>query len=817
MKLKQLLSGILTGAIALGSVVLPSSAATTRAASIIFTAPESLAVYNMNVSLNEVVPDASAWVRAQPFNAANEFIAVTGLSTGSTVRLTANGRSLDATVMNAYVNNVAAVPPTGRIDFADAPGYYQNALLTKGTYSMFYVSLELSFPSLRYTGTRPDVALGFTASTTINSGLALTLSSGSPPTLSRTLSQDGEAAPTTVNNSLAVGGASVITSTERPYMKTGVAYPVYSLGAGTGTGTATGNYLTAAPSGFVHYGDVNSGNDFYYNSSNRQYFNRVNDPYNYAYYNETTKQYLYPRGYNNGGSYNNGEYIYVGGGNNTTGSKQLINNSNGRYIYYELSDTILDTNTGVYYRYSSGRYISLVDGYTPLPFTPQFSYTGYPGTGYGSYSSYTIITSLPAGFTIGTSPSYYVFTPITDPSGYGYTCYVNDYTRQLLYPNGAPSHVGGTGSYPTQQSFNLVSSQVTSLLKGRDFTVTVTLANNNSSYYNNALRFTTNLGGSTGITAYSNYNQYQVTFTNVPASYFYNSNGTIFNSFTVYNGYSSGTVLNYDSIVINYNEVTEDETTTTSKPSTTTIDEDEPTEPAENELSVNFTELTLNVGASAYLVTSEDVKWSKLKSGGSNISIYTNGKVLAKAAGTSYVRARNDAGDMVQIKVTVKSSSRPRTSFALKTKSGVVYTDSAYSLATYTASPSNTTDTVSWASSDPYVATVDQNGRVTVRNVGTVTITALTSSGLTSTCKLTAKNPSITLSATTGSVKVGGTYTIKATAKPSSSRLTYESLNESVAKVSASGVVTGVARGTARIQISSNKGVVRVFTITVTN
>ena len=60
---------------------------------------------------------------------------------------------------------------------------------------------------------------------------------------------------------------------------------------------------------------------------------------------------------------------------------------------------------------------------------------------------------------------------------------------------------------------------------------------------------------------------------------------------------------------------------------------------------------------------------------------------------------------------------------------------------TATVTPENSTDTITWESSDKTKATVDNNGKVTAVAEGTATITAKTTSGKTATCTVTVTKP----------------------------------------------------------------------------
>ncbi len=122
------------------------------------------------------------------------------------------------------------------------------------------------------------------------------------------------------------------------------------------------------------------------------------------------------------------------------------------------------------------------------------------------------------------------------------------------------------------------------------------------------------------------------------------------------------------------------------------------------------------------------------------------------------------------------------------------------------------TDKITWTSSNKKVATVNSKGVVTAKAKGTAVITA-TCGEYKATCKVTVKNPSLKLTKTSASVKVGKTTKISAKATPAG-KLTYKSSNSKIATVSSKGVVKGKKKGTAKITVTCN-GVKKVFTITV--
>jgi len=132
------------------------------------------------------------------------------------------------------------------------------------------------------------------------------------------------------------------------------------------------------------------------------------------------------------------------------------------------------------------------------------------------------------------------------------------------------------------------------------------------------------------------------------------------------------------------------------------------------------------------------------------------------------------------------------------------------------------TPTASWSSSNTSVATVSASGEVTGVATGSAIITA-SAAGNTATASVTvtpAPIATITLAPAPASVIVGQTVALTATARDSRGNvltgrtITWSSSNAGVASVAQTGVVTGVAAGTATITASA-EGKSATSTVTV--
>ena len=148
----------------------------------------------------------------------------------------------------------------------------------------------------------------------------------------------------------------------------------------------------------------------------------------------------------------------------------------------------------------------------------------------------------------------------------------------------------------------------------------------------------------------------------------------------------------------------------------------------------------------------------------------------------------------------------------------VLYTGGSETLKATVAPANATFKYVTWKSSNPAVATVDANGKVTAKSLGMADITVTTKDGgYTATCRVgVQRRPAgdvsvtgVTLNKTTLTLSKGASETLTATVAPTNAtnkKVTWTSSDPAVATVDASGKVTGVANGTATITVTTEDG-----------
>ncbi|WP_158095134.1 Ig-like domain-containing protein [Gottfriedia luciferensis] len=205
----------------------------------------------------------------------------------------------------------------------------------------------------------------------------------------------------------------------------------------------------------------------------------------------------------------------------------------------------------------------------------------------------------------------------------------------------------------------------------------------------------------------------------------------------------------------------------------------------------------------------KNVTWT---SSDTNIAtVSATGVVTGKAVGTVTITATTvDGGKKAESTITVL---QPVTSIALnKTALTFKVGDPDFKLEA-TVGPNNASDkSLTWTSSNPSVATVDANGVVHAVASGSTTITAKSVLGnavATSAVTVAYNVSSISLNKPSLTVNIGTPSTLTATISPTNAtnkNVTWTSSDTNIATVSATGVVTGKAVGTATITATTVDG-----------
>jgi len=242
-------------------------------------------------------------------------------------------------------------------------------------------------------------------------------------------------------------------------------------------------------------------------------------------------------------------------------------------------------------------------------------------------------------------------------------------------------------------------------------------------------------------------------------------------------------------------------------------------------VSLNKADLTLSKGNLETLAatvspsdsSNKNVTWSS--SDETIATVDQTGKVTALKAGTTTITATTEDGrKTAACNVTV---TQPVTGISLN-KTDLTMTNGGIEVLTATVEPEDSSNNnVTWSSSDPTVAKVDQSGKVTALKAGTTTITVTTEDGnKTATCHVTVTQPvtNISLNKTDLTLTNGDTETLVATVTPenaSNKNVTWSSGDESVATVDQAGKVTALKAGTTTITVTTEDGK-KTATCTVT-
>ena len=233
--------------------------------------------------------------------------------------------------------------------------------------------------------------------------------------------------------------------------------------------------------------------------------------------------------------------------------------------------------------------------------------------------------------------------------------------------------------------------------------------------------------------------------------------------------------------------------------------------------SISITKVTLNESALSMIkgdtatlkatvapagtTQSKTVTWSS--SDTSVATVDSDGAVTAVEGGSAKITAKSVNGKTADCAVTVTV---PATGIEINATPFEIDRGDSRTL-TATVLPADATDkSVSWATSDSSVVSVDENGKITAEAPGAATITAATADGkYSASCAVNViiSISSLNLNKTTDTIIKGATDTLTATIDPpdttENKTVTWTTTDPAVATVDSAGIVTAVEGGTTTI------------------
>ena len=231
--------------------------------------------------------------------------------------------------------------------------------------------------------------------------------------------------------------------------------------------------------------------------------------------------------------------------------------------------------------------------------------------------------------------------------------------------------------------------------------------------------------------------------------------------------------------------------------------------------------LSLSAVISPSDVTDKTLTWT---SSDPEVAMVENGTVRALSAGTAAIIVATENGKTAVCMVTVPASQTPPSEAEALSldRSTLSLTVGEEQVLTASVFPSDAADkTLTWTSSDPAVATVE-NGTVRALSAGTAAVVASTSNGKTAVCTVTVRSAlvavqSLELDPHAISLAIGKTFLLTASVSPAEATdksLTWTSSDPAIASVE-NGTVRALSAGTAVIVAATGNGKTAVCTVTV--
>ena len=227
---------------------------------------------------------------------------------------------------------------------------------------------------------------------------------------------------------------------------------------------------------------------------------------------------------------------------------------------------------------------------------------------------------------------------------------------------------------------------------------------------------------------------------------------------------------------------------------------------------------TLDLKAYNTQGVANDILWS-ISAGNDSVMVDDNGKVKATAPGFATITAKNKHGQKANCNIYIieRNDSISVENFSVPVGE---YEDKQVRLGN-----GNSDYIVDYSSSDMDVAGINiENGQIIEvwgKRAGTTTVNFETASGAKGSCNITVTNEAKKISFESSSITVeqGDTkqLTAETTPSPTSSEITWESADESIASVNQNGVVTGKKAGRTQITVKTDNGHSASCIVNVTN
>lgn len=246
-------------------------------------------------------------------------------------------------------------------------------------------------------------------------------------------------------------------------------------------------------------------------------------------------------------------------------------------------------------------------------------------------------------------------------------------------------------------------------------------------------------------------------------------------------------------------------------------------------IKLNISQITMTAGSKKkiiaivepYNASNKNLIWSS--SDPSIVTVDKNGKITALKEGKVTITVTTKDGSVKATIVVIIEPVKVEKIILNPTKM-TLKVNSSGDIVAVTKPDEAIIDELIWESSDPSIATVDNNGKVFGKNVGTTIITARTPDGkVKATCEVTIINETIPVSniklnPTSISIKVDATAQLLTIIEPENATerdVTFTSNDPSIVKVDKNGKITGVNVGTATITVTTKDGKTATCIVTV--